>query len=69
MVSSIETVTFASTSRNLDDRQQSVMLALKDQQFDNKKRYRLVLKDADTEFELQTHNVTIDRAISDDFDF
>ncbi|MDB4645071.1 BREX-1 system phosphatase PglZ type A, partial [Rubripirellula sp.] len=33
-VSNIETVTFSSTSTNLDDRQQSVMLTLKDQQFD-----------------------------------
>ena len=68
-VSSIETVTFASTSTNLDDRQQSVKLTLKDQQFDKHKRYRLVLKDANTDFELQTHDVTIDRAITDDFDF
>lgn len=68
-VSSIETVTFASMSTNLDDRQQSVKLTLEDQQFDKNKRYRLVLKDANTEFELQSHDVTIDRAISDDFDF
>jgi len=68
-VSTIETVTFASTSTNLDDRQQSVMLTLQDQTFDKNKRYRLALKDADTEFELQSHDVTIDRAIADDFDF
>ncbi len=68
-VSSIETVTFASTSTNLDDRQQSVMLTLQDQPFDKRKPYRLVLKDATTDFEMQSHNVTIDRAITDDFDF
>ena len=68
-VSSIETVTFASTSTNLDDRQQSVMLTLQDQQFDKNKRYRLVLKDANTDFELQSQDVNIDRAITDDFDF
>jgi uncharacterized protein (TIGR02687 family) len=68
-VSSIETVTFASTSTNLDDRQQSVMLTLQDQQFDKNKRYRLVLKDANTDFELQSQDVTIDRAIADDFEF
>ncbi|WP_417377378.1 BREX-1 system phosphatase PglZ type A [Gimesia maris] len=68
-VSSIETVAFASTSTNLDDRQQSVMLTLQDQKFDKNKRYRLVLKDANTEFELQSQDVTIDRAIADDFDF
>lgn len=68
-VSSIETVKFDSTSSNLDDRQQSVMLTLKDQQFDKHKRYKLLVKDANTEFELQSHDVTIDRAIADDFDF
>jgi uncharacterized protein (TIGR02687 family) len=68
-VSSIETVTFASTSTNLDDRQQSVMLTLQDQKFDKNKRYRLVLKDANTDLELQSQDVTIDRAIADDFDF
>ena len=45
------------------------MLALQDQSFDKGKRYRLVLKDANTEFELHTQDVTIDRAIADDFDF
>ncbi|QDV43924.1 PglZ domain protein [Stieleria neptunia] len=68
-VSSIETVTFASASKNLDDRQQSVMLTLRDQQFDKHKRYKLLAKDAGTDFELQSHDVTIDRAIADDFDF
>ena len=68
-VSSIETITFASTSTNLDDRQQSVKVTLEDQQFDKNKRYRLVLKDANTDFELQSQDVRIDRAIADDFDF
>ena len=68
-VSSIETVTFASASTNLDDRQQSVMLTLKDQPFDKHKRYKLAVKDANTDFELQSYDVTIDRAIADDFDF
>ncbi|MBA2116717.1 BREX-1 system phosphatase PglZ type A [Bremerella alba] len=68
-VSSIETVTFASTSSNLEDRQQSVMLTLKDQSFDKHKQYKLLVKDSSTDFELQSHDVTIDRAIADDFDF
>lgn len=68
-VSSIETLTFASTSENLDDRQQSLMLTLKDQPFDKRKRYRLVLQDANTDLELHSQDITIDRAIADDFDF
>jgi len=62
-------VTFANTSNNMDDRQQTVMLTMKDQQYNKMKAYRLVLKDAKTDFELQSHDVTIDRAITDDFDF
>lgn len=68
-VSSIETVSFASTSSNLDDRQQTVKLTLQDRPFDKKKEYQLVLKDSTTDFELQTYAVKIDRAITDDFDF
>ncbi|WP_419187379.1 hypothetical protein [Stieleria bergensis] len=68
-VSSIETLTFASDSSNLDDRQQSVMLTLLDQPFEKTKRYRFVAKDASTDFEILSQDVTIDRAIADDFDF
>lgn len=68
-VSSIETLTFASESSNLDDRQQSVMLTLLDQQFEKTQRYRFVAKDASTDFEILSQDVTIDRAIADDFDF
>jgi len=68
-VSSIETVTFSSTSTNMEERQQSILLTLKDQQFDKSRRYQLVLKDASADIELQSHDVTIDRVISDDFDF
>jgi hypothetical protein len=66
-VSSMETVTFSSTSANFEERKQSVMLTLKDQTFDKKTRYRLVLKDTGTDLEIHSHDVTIDRAIADDF--
>jgi hypothetical protein len=45
------------------------MLTLKDQQFDKQKRYKLLVKDANTDFEIQSHDVSIDRAIPHDFDF
>ena len=68
-ITSIETVTFDSTSGNLDERQKDVILTLKDQPYDKKTQYRLVLRDAETDIEQQDISVTIDRAIADDFDF
>lgn len=68
-VTSIETVTFDSTSSNLDDRQKSVILTLQDRQYNKKSAYRLVLRDAGTGIDQQSVNVIIDRVIADDFDF
>ena len=68
-VTSIETVTFDSTSPSLEDREQSVILTLQDRKYDKKTTYRLVLRDADTGVEHQSVDVIIDRAITDDFDF
>ena len=58
-----------SASGDLDERQKSVILTLQDRPYDKKTRYRLVLRDAETDIEQQDINVTIDRAIADDFDF
>jgi len=69
-ISNIETVSFASTSSNLDDRQQAVMLTMKDQQFDRHKPYKLVIESAlEDDFVRQEYDIKIDRAIADDFDF
>ncbi len=69
IVTSIETVVFESRSDSIDERQKSVILTLQDRQFDKKTPYRLVLRDSDTGIERQSVEVTIDRAILDDFDF
>ena len=69
IVSNMETVPFESTSDSTDERTKTVKLILKDQPFDKLKNYRLVLKDSVTDFEHESCAVTIDRAISDDFDF
>jgi hypothetical protein len=66
-VTNIEAVTFDSTSGNMDERKKWVQLVLKDRQYDKKTVYRLVLRDAETEVEHQSVDVTIDRAFSDDF--
>ena len=68
-VTTIESVTFESTSTNLDDRQKSVILTLRDRRYDKHTRYRLILRDAETGIEQDSLDVIIDRAISDDFDF
>jgi uncharacterized protein (TIGR02687 family) len=66
-VTNIETVTFDSSSANMDDRKKWVSLVLTDRQYDRKVPYRLVLRDAETGVEHQSVDVTIDRAFSDDF--
>ena len=68
-ITSIETLTFDSTSGDLDQRQKDVILTLQDKPYDKRTPYRLVLRDAETNIEQQSVNVIIDRAIADDFDF
>ena len=46
-----------------------MILTLQDRQYDKKKPYHLLLRDAETGIEQQSVDVIIDRAISDDFDF
>src|SRR5215510_985728 len=66
-VTSVETVTFDSTSGNIDERQKWVPLVLRDRPYDKTTRYRLVLRDADTGIEQSSVDVIIDRAFADDF--
>ena len=68
-VTTIESITFDSTSIDLDQRQKSVILTLQDRKYDKNVRYRLILRNAVTDIELESLDVTIDRAIIDDFDF
>ena len=51
----------------MEERQKSVTLVLQGRQYDKKKNYRLVLRDAETGVEQESVNVTIDRAFTDDF--
>jgi hypothetical protein len=66
-VSTIETVTFNSASGNMDERKKWVSLVLKDGEYDKKKNYRLVLRDAATDLEHQSMDVNIDKAFNNDF--
>ena len=66
-VTDIQSVTFDSASGNLDERKKWVSLVLKEQQYNKKTPYRLVLRDAETGIEQQSVEVIIDRAFTDDF--
>ena len=66
-VTNIEKVTFDSTSENMDERTKQVVLVLEDRQYDKKTKYRLVLRDADTDIEQSSVDLIIDRTFSDDF--
>ena len=66
-VSSVETVTFDSTSDSIEDRKKSVRLELRTGTFDKTTSYRLVLRDVESDAEVQTVTVVIDRSFDDDF--
>lgn len=66
-VSSIEVVSFDSASDNMNERQKSVLIELQGGTFDKQKEYRLVLRDSDSDAEVQAIPVIIDRSFDDDF--
>jgi uncharacterized protein (TIGR02687 family) len=66
-ISNVETVTFDSSSGNMDDRKKWINLALAEGTYNKRTPYRLVLRDADTGIEQQSVEVIIDRAFTDDF--
>ena len=66
-VTNIESVAFDSASGNMDERKKWVSLVLKDGVYDKRKTCRLVLRDAETEVEHQSVDVTIDKAFNNDF--
>ena len=66
-VTNVESVTFDSTSGNMDERKKWVNLVLVDRPYSKTTPYRLVLRDAETGVEQQSVNVIIDRAFTDDF--
>jgi uncharacterized protein (TIGR02687 family) len=66
-VTNVETVTFDSTSGDMDERKKWVPLVLRDLQYDKSTPYRLVLRDLETGIEQASVDVIIDRAFADDF--
>lgn len=67
LVTNLEKVVFDSTSESMDERTRQVILVLQDRQYDKKNKYRLVLRDVETDIEQSNVEVIIDRAFTDDF--
>jgi len=67
LISNEETVTFDSASQSMDKRKRSIKLVLKQGEYDNKKQYFLVLRDAETKVEYERIPVTIDLAFASEF--
>lgn len=66
-VTSVETLTFDSASSNIDERKKSLRLELRSGTFNKATAYRLVLRDVETDAEVQSVPVVIDRSFDDDF--
>jgi uncharacterized protein (TIGR02687 family) len=66
-VTSVETITFDSTSGSIDERKKSINLTLQKGSFEKATAYRLVLRDVESDAEVQSVPVTIDRSFDDDF--
>ena len=66
-VTSVDTVTLDSASSSIDERRRSILLELRTGDYDKTRPYRLVLRDAETDAEVQSVPVVIERSFSDDF--
>ena len=66
-VTSVETVTFDSSSDSLEERKKSIRFELRTGRYDKATPYRLVLRDAESDAEVQSVPVVIDRSFDDDF--
>ena len=66
-VTSVETVVFDSASDSMQDRERSVRLDLLSRKFDKRTAYQLILRDAESDAQIQAHPVIIDRSFESDF--
>ena len=66
-VTSLETITFDSTSDSIEERKKSIRLQLRTGTYDKTRPYRLVLRDVESDAEVQSVPVVIDRSFDDDF--
>lgn len=67
LVTTLETIVFDSESDRMDDRKREAMLELAAGQYHKSEDFRLILRDSETQAEVLTSPVTIDRSFDDDF--
>jgi uncharacterized protein (TIGR02687 family) len=67
LISDEQSLTFDSTSKLLDERKRSVFLTIRTGNYESRKRYDLVMRDAVTKFEVLRHPVQVDLAFGNDF--
>jgi uncharacterized protein (TIGR02687 family) len=67
LISDEQALTFDSTSNLLDERKRSVFLTIRTGNYELHKRYDLVMRDAETKFEVLRHPVQVDLAFGNDF--
>lgn len=66
-VTNVETLTFDSTSADMNQWKKTLSLTLEGRRFDSKKLFQLILRDAETGVEEARFDVTIDLAFTNDF--
>jgi uncharacterized protein (TIGR02687 family) len=66
-VTNVETLTFDSTSADMNQWKKTLSLTLEGRRFDSKRIYQLILRDAETGVEEARFDVTIDLAFGNDF--
>ena len=66
-VTSVETITLDSTSDSIQGRKKSIRFELRSGTYDKTTQYHLVLRDAETDAQVQSVPVVIDRSFDDDF--
>jgi len=66
-VTSVETITFDSASDSIDERKKSIRFQLRSGTYDKTTPYRLVLRDTESDAQVQSVPVVIDRSFDDDF--
>ena len=67
-ITAIETLTFDSDSHNIGDRTKSILLTLGSGPFDKTTSYHLVLRDIETDAQVLSVPVVVDRSFDYDFD-
>jgi hypothetical protein len=67
LISDEQMICFDSTSDRMDDRRYSIYLTIKSGQYDSHRDYEMVIRDAQTKYEISRTPIRIAIAFSNDF--